>query len=268
MSKRPKPLPLGRSGPRCLCEVESPYGSLFVLEIDGLHVLRFNDLDSLDQSAADPLDQSRIVTPYVRLLLGGCLHISEVKRCLIMGLGGGRFPMLLRRTLPEVEVDTVEINPKMVEVAKKYFGFSPDEHNRVHVSDAETFISRLEHEQTFDIILVDLYDGEGGASAMFNPRFLWHVRRGVSSDGVVIINLALEEDEESEVLEILYKVFKCVRIYEASDRCNLIVFAASRRLPTHAEVCARARVWRPATELGFNLEAELRGGFMRELSLR
>ncbi|KAG2565624.1 hypothetical protein PVAP13_7NG121000 [Panicum virgatum] len=52
----------------------------------------------------------------------------------VIGLGAGCFPMFLRGCLPSVDIEVVELDPLVAELAKKYFGFSVDEQLKNHAS--------------------------------------------------------------------------------------------------------------------------------------
>uniref|UniRef100_A0A453BUI7 PABS domain-containing protein n=1 Tax=Aegilops tauschii subsp. strangulata TaxID=200361 RepID=A0A453BUI7_AEGTS len=50
----------------------------------------------------------------------------------IVGLGAGSLPMFLHGCLPHLNIEVVELDPMMEEVATKYFGFSMDEQLKVY----------------------------------------------------------------------------------------------------------------------------------------
>ncbi|MEQ2208239.1 hypothetical protein XENOCAPTIV_006857 [Xenoophorus captivus] len=49
---------------------------------------------------------------------------------LLVGLGGGGLPQFLRDFVPNATVEVVELDPVVLEVAKEWFGFRPDDHNK------------------------------------------------------------------------------------------------------------------------------------------
>lgn len=63
-----------------------------------------------------------------------------LKSVLVLGLGGGALCTYLHQAYPHFKVDGVEIDPIMVELAKKYFGFKPNENLRAHVADGLSFV--------------------------------------------------------------------------------------------------------------------------------
>lgn len=68
---------------------------------------------------------------------------SFTKRVAVLGLGGGALCTYLHHAFPSLTIDGVEIDPVMVHLAKKYFGFTPSSNLRAHVADAYQFIQEL-----------------------------------------------------------------------------------------------------------------------------
>lgn len=65
---------------------------------------------------------------------------------LLVGLGGGGLPQFLRDFVPEVTVEVVELDPVVLQVAKDWFGFRPDERLTVTLGDGLKRICALEGE--------------------------------------------------------------------------------------------------------------------------
>lgn len=65
---------------------------------------------------------------------------SGSKNVLILGLGGGALCTYLHQTFPQLTVDGVEIDPTMVDLAERYFGFKPSETLRPHIADGLSFV--------------------------------------------------------------------------------------------------------------------------------
>lgn len=65
---------------------------------------------------------------------------------LLVGLGGGALAQFLRDFVPNVTVEVVEIDPVVLEVAKEWFGFRPDDRLTVTIGDGLERIGALEKE--------------------------------------------------------------------------------------------------------------------------
>ncbi|HUP47774.1 MAG TPA: fused MFS/spermidine synthase [Thermoanaerobaculia bacterium] len=86
-----------------------------------------------------------------------------LRRVLGIGLGGGTSARQFTAYYPEVEFDTVEIDPVVVDVAQRYFDVVPDDRLRLHVGDGRAFVRRTA--ERYDMITVDAYTrGRYGAT--------------------------------------------------------------------------------------------------------
>jgi predicted membrane-bound spermidine synthase len=103
---------------------------------------------------ADPDDLPML---YPRAMSIAAIYPQDIKRVLILGLGAGSIPVYLGRFLPDATIDTVELDPGVIDVAKKYFGLL--ETNRFHLieSDGRVFLNR--HTEPYDLIMADAFTG-------------------------------------------------------------------------------------------------------------
>lgn len=65
---------------------------------------------------------------------------------LLVGLGGGALAQFLRDFVPNVTVEVVELDPVVLEVAKEWFSFRPDDRLTVTIGDGLERIGALEEE--------------------------------------------------------------------------------------------------------------------------
>lgn len=106
------------------------------------------------------------------------------KRALVLGHGGGVASTLLYRR--GIEVTSVDIDPTVAGLGQVFFGAPPT--LPVVTADAAEFVSAAA-EATFDAIFVDFQDAEIPPAAYLKERFWSDVRRVLSSDGQVLINV-------------------------------------------------------------------------------
>lgn len=62
---------------------------------------------------------------------------------LVVGLGGGSLPLFVHDHFPKSCIDAVEIDPSMLEVASRWFGFSQSDRMKVHIADGLDYITSL-----------------------------------------------------------------------------------------------------------------------------
>ena len=115
--------------------------------------------------------------------------LTPARHLLVLGLGGGGSITSTRITAPAIDVDAVEIDPKVVEAAIRFFGIDlQDRGLRIHVADARPWLARTQ--QSYDLVHVDLY--QGGPYIPFylmTVEFFEAVRAHISPDGLLMMNL-------------------------------------------------------------------------------
>ena len=116
---RVAPVPTeNEQGEAILFRADTQYHRITVTEGDGARHLRFDHSHQSAISIDDPYE-SRIRYPdYMHLAMA---LKPDAKRVLVLGLGGGAITKRFWRDYPGVSVDSVEIDPVVVDVARKYF---------------------------------------------------------------------------------------------------------------------------------------------------
>src|SRR6266702_7324157 len=141
---------LGCTAQTVIYEKTSPYNTIIVTEDHkGMRTLLF-ERGGGRQSVVKPGDPDHLELPYARVALAGLALCEEPRRILVIGLGGGSLPMFLRKHYPAAGIDVAEIDPDVVDVAKKYFGFREDERMHAYIGDGRQFIENVR--QGYDII--------------------------------------------------------------------------------------------------------------------
>ncbi len=167
----------------------TPYQTLEVTEIDGVRYLRG---DRVLQSAVRTSDGLPMLA-YLRYSPGALLLNSQIDTVLVLGMGGGAVGSYLRTVLPQVEIDYVDIDPAIPEIARQFLFFADHPLDRVHVGDARQFLVRSD--RTWDYIYADTYIGLSVPFHLTTVEFVDEVRRRLAPDGVYGLNLAAGLDD-------------------------------------------------------------------------
>src|SRR5690606_34262980 len=102
-----------------------------------------------------------MVFAYTRMMTTALFTKPNPSRILIVGLGGATLPTALASILPDATIDTVEIDPAVVRVAKQYFGYKTGPRQRVFVEDGRAFIERVHKQgERYDIVMLDAFDDD------------------------------------------------------------------------------------------------------------
>lgn len=133
------------------------------------------------------------------LAVGGLLRAAgPPSSVLILGLGGGTVARQLRTFCPDIRVVGVEIDPGVVDLARRHLHLAED--IEVHVADAYDWLARSDDH--FDVVIDDLF--LTGATDVVRSRVpegdtLALLRRRVAPGGVVVANLITDVGDHSAV---------------------------------------------------------------------
>jgi len=115
----------------------------------------------------------------------------DIRSVLFVGLGGASGPRRFRHDYPDVEIDIVEIDPVVVEVAKQFFFFKEDDKMHVAIEDGRVYLQRAR--KTYDLIVMDAYASSAyGAHVPFHlatKEFFQLAARRLSERGVLMYNV-------------------------------------------------------------------------------
>lgn len=142
---------------------------------------------------------------------------GDVKRALILGLGGGSIANLIGRFWGEVEITGVDVDPVIVELGKKYLGVDPDV--KVKIVDAVEWVKKCR--EKYDLICLDTYVEDQFPKKLESNGFLKNVKGLLARDGVMVVNRLYygEKRKEAEAFEKrLAEIFGVVvRVYPEAN---------------------------------------------------
>ena len=222
-------LSVASAGDKVLHDGVSHYNTIRVVEDDrGLRTLQFRKFGAR-QSVVKVGDPDHIELPYARAMPIGLAFVEQPKRILIVGLGGGTIPCFLHKHYPETVIDVVDIDPAVVYVAKRYFGFREDATMHAHVEDGRRFIERCQ--DPYDIIFLDAFDADSIPYSLATQEFLLAVREALTPKGIVVANVWSSGSNQlyDSMVQTYQDVFKQLHIVDVSGVGNKILIALPAR---------------------------------------
>jgi spermidine synthase len=112
-----------------------------------------------------------------------CSKSPEKSNALILGLGGGTLANIFQNSLG-FNVDAVELDQRIADVAKHYFALSSKVN--VVVDDARHYLE--DSQKKYDVILFDVYRGEAPPPHVFSIESLTKTKSLLKEDGLIIVN--------------------------------------------------------------------------------
>jgi len=191
-------VPLETMKHNIIYQVESAFNLIWVEKDNNDLFLRFNNGFGYHSKTID--DKTGFCNCQYDNFLFAPL-VTKVDKLLILGNGGGTMLNMMNNFFV-TEIDTVEIDPVVIEVAKKYFEVPDADNIHVYNHDARVYIN--ENKKKYDAIFVDLFDGNGLIPFyLVTDEFYRKVNQGLSDDGVVVINYnpKINNDKTTKVFE-------------------------------------------------------------------
>ena len=168
-------------------ETESAYQYIQVLQRpDGSRVLRLNE-GIVNHSVWRP---NTVLTggEWDMFLTVSPLLDRSPKTMLVIGNAGGTTARAFGKLYPDVQIDGVEIDPKVTEVGRRYFGL--DDNPRLHVITADGRPYLASTDKRYDIIAIDAYHQPYIPFYLATEEFFELVRDHLNPGGAVALNVA------------------------------------------------------------------------------
>lgn len=233
-------------------DVGTPYHNIMVVD-DPLHNVRALRFDRFDESRISLNPPYASESNYTRYFHLAFLLKPEIRRALFIGAGGGVGPRAFHMHDPAMEIDVVDIDPKVLEVARTHFYLDDAENIRLHAVDGRSFVRDAPPEY-YDAIILDAFTIGGRIPFHLVTReFIELCRSRLTPGGVFLMNInSAAEGPKGEIFRSMYKTLAGVfpqthafvlyrRQLSAGDSTNIILVAANsdERL-THADWAERA----------------------------
>lgn len=260
-------LPAVAGEARVLHEAKSPYNTIIVTEEpDGIRNLLF-ERNGARQTAVRPDDPGYLHLSYSRVAMAGLALCNAPESILIFGLGGGAIAMFLRTHFPDATIDVVDIDPEVVNAAKRYFGFREDARMRAHVSDAREFAEKAAKGR-YDVIFLDAFGRDTVPAHLTTVEFLRTVRAALKPDGVAIGNIWSRENNRlyDAMIRTYQEAFDDLYIVHPDGAGNRLLLSLPRRVDlSERDLVLKARQFSSRNRFRFDLGDLVHGHFSRDI---
>lgn len=211
--------------------VRGQHVDVMVMEGQDFRCMTF-DRRNLFQSCMRKDDPNALALEYTRGLLAGLRLLERPpKNGLLIGMGGGSIPKAVMQHWPDMQLDVVELDRAVVQVAKDWFALEPNAQLTITVQDARAFVrQRIRQGQRYDFIMLDAFDQDYIPEHLLTVEFLEQVRQLLGPGGVVAANTfaqgRLQAHEEATWQAVFASLWRAKRLM------NDILYAAEQ--PLHA----------------------------------
>ena len=209
-------LPLSAQ-PKLLHQERSLYRNIFVTQDGEERCMLFRYPRPFGRESCRMLNEpQKLIFDYTQMMLTGLYLNPSPKRILIIGEGGGTIPTALQEMVPGAQIDLVEIDKSVVNVARQYFEFKPGAKLRVFIEDGRVFVKRMiPQKPNYDMVLLDAFDADYIPEHMLTREFLQEVKSIMTPNGVIVANTFSDSalyDYESTTYSAVFGPFFNLRL--------------------------------------------------------
>jgi spermidine synthase len=196
-----------------LAHVESEYNDIYVTKRRNQLTMTFQlkgwdyteSITNLEDPDDLPLNYAKTMTA------ASLLYPAATKRILMIGLGGGSISTYYGRAMPDVHIDTVELDQRVIDVAKQFFGLRDTPRVRYIAADGRVFLNRSKDQ--YDLILLDAYRGGYVPFHLLTREFYALVKSRLTPGGAVAFNVHDGTKLYHSTVKTLSEVFPTLDLY-------------------------------------------------------
>lgn len=190
-------------------EDESIYNYLQVYEDDNRVVLSTNVLFGVQSVYMKERSLTGMYYDYAMAapFMSGIYTKERPLNMLILGMGTGTYATQCSRYLGDMNIEGVEIDEKITDLAREYFEL-PDE-IKVTTYDGRAYLQALSDDK-YDVIMVDAYQDITIPFQMSTVEFFTLVKEHLTDDGIMVVNMNMRGEQKGDINKYLADTISCV----------------------------------------------------------
>ncbi|MGE3142268.1 MAG: spermidine synthase [Hyphomonadaceae bacterium] len=217
---------------------ESQYNTIYVVrQPNGQIGMIFGiNRQLFTESLYDPAAPRTLPVIYTRYMTVGLAYTPRAASILEIGLGGGRTAFYLHQHMPAALINVVELDPEVINLAKRHFDIVTDDRFRIIERDGRIYLTQ--NQARHDLILVDAYRGTFVPFHLLTREFFMMTKRRLNPGGAVVQNIEPSTMLYPAAVATLKSVFANVDTYDADG--NVVAVCYDGPAKTGAQLRARA----------------------------
>lgn len=201
-----------------ILDTDSEYSRIWIRKLVNDSGKEYNTLEvdlGLESIASN---EKKLTSEYLKYYDLFDYYQENTDNVLLIGGAAYTYPSYYLENFKEKKIDVVEIDPKMTELAQKYFNLDINNSNlTIYHEDGRRFLNTSNNK--YDCILVDAFKGLNVPFQLTTVEALENEKRLLNDDGIIISNIfSALEGENSKFLRNEYttykKIFDNVKIFK------------------------------------------------------
>ena len=240
----------GKPQMKVLAREKTRYNDIYVIQNGEHRELWFKgNGEYYLQSRVDMRGQNPLALVYSRMMMASLLFLPEPRRMLMVGLGGAAVSNCLAQWFPNLKIDIVEVDGKIIDVSKKYFSLRESSHCRVFEGDGRVFIQKRRGQEPYDWIILDAFKSGSIPYHLKTCEFYNEIYAVLSSGGVVGSNLYGKGNIlKPRDIQTFLSVFPQVYCFEDDDQVATVLIATDGERWSEGKIRDRALTSRKLPE--------------------
>ncbi|MCP4273826.1 MAG: spermidine synthase [Gammaproteobacteria bacterium] len=209
---------------------KSLYRNIIVEEKSNLRCMVFglHSINPNNQSCFNPDRPDYLVFSYTKLVMAGLSTIPAPEKVLIIGLGGGTLPMTIEKLFPNAQIDTVELDEAVLQVAKKWFYYKETSRQKTHLLDGRVFVKRqLRLKRNYNLIILDAFNGDYIPEHLMTMEFFDEIKALLGINGLLIANTFSNNKLYHHESVTYQRIFGNFHYINSSKSANRVIFVST-----------------------------------------
>ena len=195
----------------------------------------------------ESFDDNYLSMFYTQVVLSGIFFLNydnypqEQKKILVLGAGAGNINFFFDKIfMNNIEIDAVEIDPKVTELGRDYFGFNnykkesnkKEKDNKIkwYFQDAKLFIEEKKVENYYDLIIINIHNTDAikersPPKIFFDDKIIKKINKMLKSEGIYIMYLMCKNKNcYNDSINLIKNNFNKILFLDNFDELNKITF--------------------------------------------
>lgn len=191
---------------------QSKYKTINIVDNNNNRYMVFGDpYNNLRQASINKTDRKKLNFRYTQYsLYPFILDNNDINKTLIVGGGGYIIPRAISRiSNNKTNIDVVEHDQKVYEIAQEYMYYQPDKYDNINniIEDGRVYIEKTD--KKYDYILLDAYNANSVPSHMTTKEFYESVKFSLEDDGYLSMQI-IQKGDKDLFYRSTYKTLKSV----------------------------------------------------------
>lgn len=199
--------------PDVVADYDTAYNRVWITDgIDArtLRPIRKLATDAQTTQSAIFLDRDNdLVLDYTKYYRLARHFVPDMRRALLIGGGAYTYPRDFLKRFPAAEMDVVEIDPGLTDLARTYFNLQEYPRLRIFYEDGRTFLNRTR--TTYNAVFIDAFKSLSPPFELTTRETVQSLYRLLDENGAVLMNvISAIQSDKGMFLRALYATYRSV----------------------------------------------------------